>query len=113
MLIVLFILLLLFLLAFFFMRTERVGSPACGARLERMKQSPHYKNGQFQNISHTPALTEGVSYYSVFKKFFFERKERRIPTQTLPSKKTNLLQLRPDENVLVWFGHSSYFMQLD
>lgn len=113
MLVLLFIILLIVAFGYFFMRTERFGSPAGGARLQKMQQSPHYKNGQFQNISHTPALTEGVSYYSVFKKFFFEKKERRIPTEILPSKKTNLLQLKPDENVLVWFGHSSYFMQID
>ena len=31
----------------------------------------------------------------------------------LPSKKTNLLQLDPGKNVIIWFGHSSYFMQID
>ncbi|MDP2115545.1 MAG: MBL fold metallo-hydrolase, partial [Bacteroidota bacterium] len=29
------------------------------------------------------------------------------------STKTNLLTLDPEKDVLVWFGHSSYFMQID
>src|SRR5690606_28650021 len=31
----------------------------------------------------------------------------------IPSQKTDLLHLNPEEAILVWFGHSSYFMQLD
>ena len=27
--------------------------------------------------------------------------------------KTDLLHLNPDENILIWFGHSSYFLQIN
>jgi L-ascorbate metabolism protein UlaG (beta-lactamase superfamily) len=47
------------------------------------------------------------------KEFFFEKNKRGTPKNILPSRKTDLLQLDPGENVLVWFGHSSYFMQVD
>lgn len=89
------------------------GSLPSGARLERIQKSPHYRNGSFQNLSHTPDLTEGVSYYAVLKEFLFSEKPRVKPIDSIPSTKTDLLALQPDENVLVWFGHSSYFMQLD
>ena len=91
----------------------KFGSVPSGERLERIKTSLQYSNGKFQNQSHTPDLTEGASLFSVLKEFLFEKKPRKKPSQTLPSAKTNLLQLKKEEDVLVWMGHSSYFMQLD
>jgi L-ascorbate metabolism protein UlaG (beta-lactamase superfamily) len=49
----------------------------------------------------------------VLKEFLFTKKERLKPIQIIPSVKTDLLQLQPHEDVLVWMGHSSYFMQID
>ncbi|MES2485971.1 MAG: MBL fold metallo-hydrolase, partial [Bacteroidota bacterium] len=86
---------------------------ATGARLQRMQNSPNYKDGKFQNLSFTPDLAEGATYTKVFTKFFFGKDKRNIPAQPMPSQKHNLKNLRPDENIVVWFGHSSYFMQVD
>jgi hypothetical protein len=96
-----------------FMLQPKFGSAPSGKRLERIKASPQYSNGKFQNQSHTPQLTEGAGFGSVLKEFLFEKKLRKKPSQPLPSAKTNLLQLRKEEDVLVWMGHSSYFMQVD
>jgi L-ascorbate metabolism protein UlaG (beta-lactamase superfamily) len=101
------------LVVYLFMQQTKFGSKPKGARLELIQQSPNYKDGKFQNQSHTPDLAEGVTYYSVMKEFFFTKKPRKKPAQVLPSKKTDLLHLQSDENVLVWMGHSSYFMQID
>jgi L-ascorbate metabolism protein UlaG (beta-lactamase superfamily) len=95
------------------MQQSKFGKPPAGERLELIQQSFNYKNGTFQNQSHTPSLTEGATYSSVMKEFFFTKKERKKPSQPLPSVKTNLLELTKDENVWVWMGHSSYFMQID
>lgn len=96
-----------------FMRQPKFGSLPSGERLNRIQQSPHYKNGSFQNLSHTPDLTNGATYYTVLRDFMFKSKPRRIPAGEIPHVKTDLRNLAPDENVLVWFGHSSYFMQID
>jgi len=96
-----------------FLQHPKFGKRPYGAELARMKASPNYRHGQFQNRSHTPALTEGVSYYSVFKEFFFRDKKKAKPHAVVPTKKTDLLNLDPSRDVFVWFGHSSYFMQLD
>ncbi|KGO83190.1 beta-lactamase [Flavobacterium beibuense F44-8] len=96
-----------------FMQQPQFGKQPEGARLERIKQSPNYRGGKFQNLSHTPDLAEGTSYYTVFKEFFFGKEERNKPKDSIPTKKEDLLQLDPEENILVWFGHSSYFMQAD
>ncbi len=96
-----------------FLEQPQFGKHPTGARLERIKQSPHFKDGKFQNQTHTPDLAEGVSYYQVMKEFFFGKSSRNVPTVVLPSQKADLLALPKDEDVLVWFGHSSYFIQLD
>lgn len=96
-----------------FMHQASFGRAPSGKRLERMLNSPNYRDGQFQNLHKTPALTEGVSYWEVIKEFFFSKKTGRKPLHELPSKHVDLHQLDAHEDVLVWFGHSSYFMQLD
>lgn len=97
---------------YFFMQQSKFGNLPSGERLQKIKISPQYKNGQFQNQHHTPSLTEGTTYSSVLKEFLFTKKERQKPTQVLPSVKTDLSALKKEENMLVWMGHSSYFMQL-
>jgi hypothetical protein len=52
------------------------GAEAKGERLARMQQSKHFKNKQFQNLSHTPSLAEGYSMPKVLYDFFFKRKLR-------------------------------------
>ena len=96
-----------------FLHTPRFGATPSGERQKQIGLSPNYRDGKFQNLSHTPDLAEGVSMARVMKEFFFNKNERSRPEATLPSQKTDLLNLAKEENVLVWFGHSSYFMQVD
>lgn len=96
-----------------FLQQPNFGKAPSGARLARIITSPNYKNGQFQNGTLTPDLAEGIGYRKVLVDFFFRKSERSKPAGRLPTKKTNLLTLPPDSAVLVWFGHSSYFMQID
>jgi len=107
------ILLLLVIAVYAFVRTEPFGSLSTGKRKERIQQSPHYREGRFQNLHHTPDLAEEASYYSVLTEFFFRRKERPRPSANIPSQKTILKELDPAKQVLVWMGHSSYFIQAD
>jgi L-ascorbate metabolism protein UlaG (beta-lactamase superfamily) len=107
------IILLLIASAMLFIKGPRFGKIAIGKEKEKIKNSPNYRDGQFQNVHDTPNLKEGVSYLTVMRKFFFEKNKRSRPSVALPSVKTNLSALPPDKNVLVWFGHSSYFIQVD
>ena len=104
---------LLCLAVVIFVRQPKFGKTPSGERLERLKKSPHYSSGKFRNLSPTPNLTEGVNILSVLWEFLFARKKRVQPAGPLPSAKTDLQALHRDENVLVWFGHSSYFIQID
>lgn len=96
-----------------FLNSPKFGSRPKATRKARVQQSPNYHDGQFQNINFTPSLAEGVSMTKVMYEFFFKKRERSKPALPLPTQKTDLKALRPEENVLVWFGHSSYFMQIN
>ena len=110
---ILLIIVLLVAIIFLFMQQAKFGKKPSGERLERIKKSPNYKNGSFQNLNNTPSLSEEATYYGVMKEFIFGEKLRIKPIDDIPFKKINLLELNQSENILVWFGHSSYFMQLD
>lgn len=96
-----------------YMRQDQFGKAPTGARLERIKQSPNFKNGKFQNLLRTPTLAEGYNYLGVIYENYFKGKPRHYPTDIVPSVKTDLLHLPIDKDVLIWFGHSSYFIQID
>lgn len=104
---------LLTIFIFFYMRQEKFGKAPASDRLSRMEKSPHFKDGKFQNLSVTPELTEGNSLLSVTYKQFFAAAPRRRPVDVIPSVKTDLLHIPADSNYLVWFGHSSYLIQID
>lgn len=96
-----------------YMQHDRFGAKASGSRLAFMQSKPNYKDGAFDNIENTPALAEGTSYSKMFSEFFFAKKIRNIPDSKIPVVKTNLKELPIDSNLYVWFGHSSYLLQLD
>lgn len=113
MLIFICILLTLTALAFIYMQQPQFGRSPQGKRLERIKQSPNFKDGSFQNISFTPFVTEGYSMTKITFEFLFGRFPRTTPVNEIPSIRTDLKSLPRDKDVLIWFGHSSYFIQLD
>jgi L-ascorbate metabolism protein UlaG (beta-lactamase superfamily) len=107
------ILALLAAIIWFFLQHDKLGAKPRGQRLERMKKSPNFKNGAFQTLSPTTMLTPGYSYWGVFYNALFKSSARKRPKATIPSVKTDLKSIAIDSNVLIWFGHSSYFMQID
>lgn len=88
------------------------GKLPSGERLERIKKSPNYRNGSFQNLTPTQMLAEGASYPKMLVDFF-SKGIGREPVDVLPSVKTDLKSLAPDKTSIVWFGHSSYFIKLN
>lgn len=113
MLAIIIVLFLIVAIAYAILNRPKFGKISDGEYLNQIKKSGHYKNKKFENISYTPDIAEGVSYFKVFKDFFFDRSPHIKPSQKLPSVKTDLYGLDKTQNVFVWFGHSSYFMQID
>jgi L-ascorbate metabolism protein UlaG (beta-lactamase superfamily) len=79
---------------------------------EKFSKFSNFKNGTFQNIHETKMLADGKSMPKVMFTFFFGKKPNLKPTHNIPTCKSDLLQIPINEDVLVWFGHSSYFLQL-
>ena len=95
-----------------FINGASFGSMPSGESLYKIRRSPHFRNGQMQNLSPTPPLTEGSGFFSVLWQFIFDKSQDNRPRSPIPSRKTDLHHLDRNKNVLVWFGHSSYFMQV-
>lgn len=98
---------------FIFLEQNVFGAKPAGKRLELIRKSKNYKNGKFRNESHTPSLVEGYSYLGIFYDFFFREKPDLQPLDSIPSITTYLRSLPREANLLVWFGHSSYLLQLE
>lgn len=112
----LFILLLIGIIlisTYFILNQKKFGKVPSGKRLERILNSPNYKNGKFNNLNPTPQLAEDTSMPEVIYRFIFGKTENKIPEKTFNFSKTDLKKLNPDENVYVWMGHSSYFIQIE
>jgi len=97
---------------FLFLRQDKFGRFPEGARLERIQKSPNYRDGSFQNQIDTPRVQDDVSFVGLMWDFWFVKKERLVPKEPLPSRKTDLKNLPPDRDTLVWFGHSTVFLRL-
>ena len=88
------------------------GKLPAGKYKERIVQSPHYKNGAFQNLSPTPMKPEGLSYWKMMRTFFKKHPDT-APPKPVPFFKTDLQQLKAEDPLLVWFGHSSYLLRIN
>jgi len=88
------------------------GKLPSGERLRKIKNSPNYKNGSFQNQSKTNAMAEDASFFKTMREFLHKNKNVK-PPKKLPFVKTDLKKLQDDKATLIWFGHSSYFLKLN
>ncbi|HMR90761.1 MAG TPA: MBL fold metallo-hydrolase [Chitinophagaceae bacterium] len=113
MIIFLIILLALVLLFILFIRQPKFGKSPSGKRLDRIRQSPHFRRGKFQNLNPTPQFTEGYTMRRVMYDYFFKQKPHRKPSLSIPAVKTTLKDLPAGQDLLVWFGHSSYYLQVN
>ena len=97
---------------YIYLQHPKVGELPSGDRLNRIKASPHYANGRFQNLVPTPVLVGDSSLVAGLLSAVRTPAERLTAAAAVPSVKTNLNELDRNKDVLVWIGHSSYFVQL-
>ena len=90
----------------------KFGKAPDGARLDAIKRSPNYSGDGFQNLIPTPMLADDRGFVSELIGYLFAKKDRSVPTLPIPSVKTDLQSLDRNMDVVVWLGHSSYFIQL-
>lgn len=94
------------------MSLKITGKLPSGKHLEELKKSINYKTNGFQNSSDTPMMSHDVSYWKLTKEFFKKNKDKQ-PAGLIPSVKTDLNKLNASKPVIVWFGHSSYFIRIE
>jgi L-ascorbate metabolism protein UlaG (beta-lactamase superfamily) len=101
--------------AVFAWRTWMVlGRTPRGARLARCQASPNWRDGAFR-FSEPTVVMDGKHKWkwSETKDFFFGNEELRLSPETpLEVVRTDLAALPRDRDWLVWFGHSSYLLNL-
>ncbi|MDT0643939.1 MBL fold metallo-hydrolase [Zunongwangia sp. F363] len=91
---------------------KSMGKRPEGKRLERITASSNYTEGKFQNVQQTEVSPKDVSTLAVIKEMLTRPKSVR-PSAELPNIKTDLNTISSDKPVMVWFGHSSYFIDLN
>lgn len=91
---------------------KSLGQKPDAKRRQYFSTLKNYKNGQFQNIMDTPSLAEGESMTKLLLQFF-KKFPDVVPQQPIPFVLSDLRALSPSESVMFWFGHSSYFLQVD
>ncbi len=110
--IVIVLLLALAVFTYFYSRRPEFGRTPTGKRLERIQQSPHYYKGRFWAIDPIERPVETSQFEASMRFLFGGTPERLVPSGPLVSKKTDLKTLEPDKDIVVWMGHSTYYMQL-
>ena len=103
----------LIIISFLIYNHPKFGRLPKGDRLERIKKSPNYRNGKFQNQSITRQLTGDKNKISTMCEFLFQKKEYNNPNYPVNSIKSDLHSIPSDINTITWFGHSSYLIQTD
>ena len=108
------IVVILAILIYLFMKTPAFGALPSGKSLEKVKNSKNYIDGEFRNKEKTELLTDTKKTpIKRLLEFAFEKDpEGTVPKIALPSVKTDLKTLDPNEDLIVWFGHSSLFIQI-
>ena len=82
-----------------------------GERLKRCQQSPQWRDGEFVNIHETPTMTSDDGLMKELYKYLFVKAKNLKPSHDVPTAKSSLKDLSRDEEVCVWLGHSSVYIQ--
>ena len=100
-----------------FVHGQKFGRPSFGSfapeRWERMLASPHFQNGQFQNLVPVEIMANrNDSKLGGMIKFLFRDKSHLAPRDTMLTQKIDLGSLPLDKDIAMWLGHSSFYLQL-
>lgn len=95
-----------------YLQHPKFGKLPSAERLATIERSPNHVDGEFQNLIDTPTLTEDRSTLSILIENWRSGSEGLRPDDDIPSVKTNLHDLDIGEDLVIWLGHSSYYIQL-
>lgn len=96
-----------------YLQHPKFGALPQGLHLQAAERSPHYIDGTFRNLIDTPMRTKDSSFVSNVMSMLFDGNPNLRPSNALPSTRVDLKALPPGEDVVVWLGHSSFYVQLN
>lgn len=91
-----------------------LGSQSSGERLERMKQSSRYDDGEFRN-THPVEVMKDQDYWGMTKKWYANR-NHAFPNEALALEKRTMDDFGPlqePELKVTWLGHSTILLEID
>ena len=95
--------------AYRFLQDPKFG--ALPASPEAFRACSHFYDGVFHNTLPTPVLTDNTSFVGALAKSLFTEKIDSEPIAALPSVRIDLKTLPRQQNIIIWLGHSSFFLQ--
>jgi L-ascorbate metabolism protein UlaG (beta-lactamase superfamily) len=95
-----------------YLQHPKFGRSPEGSRLARMQRSSNFADGEFRFPIATPRLTSDDGFVSILVKNLTTSVERLRPGGRIPTVKTDLHGLDKQQDLVIWLGHSSYFIQL-
>ena len=98
-----------------FLNLPRFGRLPQGKRLERVLASPNYRNGAFRNrpTAYVPPYRPDDGRGGVWDALFRKNELRLVPKAgEIPAVKSDLRNQDRSQDLIVWFGHSSWLLQL-
>lgn len=93
------------------MQQKSFGKNPSGKRLERIQQSPHYKNGKFVVQPEIARSPKNAPMGRILREFL--KKHITSPTFIIPTVQSDLKRVVTTRPVVIWFGHSSYLIKVD
>ena len=106
----------LFGISYAVLHSPSFGARPSGERKERILRSPNYRDGRFQNRYPMPPSLQRPSLgdrVKILWCFLFDRPKDVRPTDSIPVVRHDLKKLDRSEDLIVWFGHSGYLLQMD
>ena len=95
-----------------YVHLPKFGALPAKSRQEAIDASPYYRDGQFRNVQEIPvSIKKGGSAVTLFR-YLTTKKDAPFPPAPIPAVKTDLAVLNPREDVLIWLGHSSLYLQV-
>lgn len=103
----------LFVSGYGYMHTAKFGAFPKGAGLQKIEDSPNYHDGEFHNLEPIPTMTtERKGTMRRLLNSLTAEKDRPRPEFPLPTVKTDLTRLNRNDDMIIWLGHSSLYIQI-
>lgn len=94
-------------------RQPPFGALPRGTLRHRILRSPGYQKGAFQNPEPTAVMVSRSAFFKTLREYATSSTKAGQPASPVPVHPWQSSYEQAEEPLLVWFGHSSYFLRID